>query len=248
MKLVDIIPQLTKIIGKEKLIMAARIYGSSLYGESVVDLDIAIIIPSINGVVKHTTYVRLRKLREALCKTFKTDIDLVPHTIDEIKDINSPLWHPRYNPSLVFGRDIKGKFPVKSIPYDQSNGFNPASFILHDTRTITRRQAIRSLKSEEARIFLAKLSHGPGNALTYISFCKKQKCSVDPSNTKLAFEIFSSKYNMNCKEMLSYIQKCKDVIINTSELPMKQALNVLSWYESLVMRVLNNGKFKKIIP
>lgn len=245
MKLVDIIPQLTKIIGKEKLISAARIYGSSLYGESVIDLDVAIIIPSINGVVKHTTYVRLRDLREMLCKMFKTDIDLVPHTIDEIKDINSPLWHPRYNPSLVFGRDIKSRFPIKSISYNHLNNFNPASFILHDTRTITRRQAIRSLRGEEARIFLAKLSHGPGNALTYISSRKKQEYKVDPSNTKLAFEIFGSEYNINYKKMSSYIQKCKDIIANTGELPISQALNVLSWYESLVMKVLNDKKLKK---
>lgn len=202
MKLINIIPRLTKIIEKEKLINAARVYGSSLYGESVVDLDIAIIIPSINGVVKHATYVRLHDLRKRLCKIFKADIDLVPHTVDEVQDINSPLWHPRYNPSLVFGRDIKGKFPIKPISYDQPNNFNPASFILHDTRTITRRQAIRSLRGEEARIFLAKLSHGPGNALTYISSCRKREYKVDPSNTKLAFEIFGVEYDVNYKKML----------------------------------------------
>lgn len=146
MKLNDIVSKLRKIIKREKLIKAARIYGSSLYAdlyvENIIDLDIAIIIPSVNGIVDQSVYMHLYKLRKKLCHIFKIDIDLVPHTIDEIKDINSPLWHPRYNPSLVFGMDLKGKFPIKPILYGQlsvRNRFDPTSFILHDTRTITRR-------------------------------------------------------------------------------------------------------------
>lgn len=192
--------------------------------------------------------MHLRKLRQRLCRTFKIDIDLVPHTIDEIKDINSPLWHPRYNPSLVFGKDIKGKFPIRPISYGQlsiRNRFNPTSFILHDTRTITRRQVIRSLKGEQARIFLAKLSHGSGNALTYISSCKKQKYSTDPSNIKQAFETFEPLYDINCKKILSYIQECKKIITDTGGLPIKRALNILSWYELLVTNVLNDKNLKK---
>mgnify|MGYP001565594831 CR=1 FL=1 len=244
----DIIFKLEKIIKKEKLIKAARIYGSSLYAEDIIDLDVAIIIPSINGIVDQSVYMHLRKLRKRLCRIFKIDIDLVPHTIDEIKDINSPLWHPRYNPSLVFGKDIKSKFPIKPILYGQlsvRNRFDPTSFILHDTRTITRRQAIRSLKGEQARIFLAKLSHGPGNALTYISSCKKQKYSIDPSNAEQAFKMFEPLYNINCKKYYHIIQECKKVITDTGELPIKRALNVLSWYELLVMSVFNDKKLKK---
>lgn len=51
MKLNDIVSKLRKIIKKEKLIKVARIYGSSLYAKDVIDLDVAIIIPSINGIV-----------------------------------------------------------------------------------------------------------------------------------------------------------------------------------------------------
>ena len=237
MKLSNIILPLSKIIRKEKFIKSARIYGSSLYSEDVIDLDVAIMIPSSRGIVNHSVYKTLYKTRGRLCKLFGIDIDLVPHTIDEMKDINSPLWHPRYNPSLVFGRNIKGKFYIRPL----SKPTNPASFILHDTRTIARRQVIRSLKGEEARIFLAKLAHGPGNALTYISFCKGKKYDLDPSNIRQAFEAFDTKYMIDSKKVLSYIENSKKILLKTGKLPMKRALNILSWYELLVMAVLNHG-------
>lgn len=237
MKLSDIIPKLSKIIRKEKFIKAGRIYGSSLYSEDVIDLDIAIMIPSSCGIVSHSVYKRLYRTRERLCKLFRIDIDLVPHTIDEIKDINSPLWHPRYNPSLVFGRNIKGKFCIRPL----SRPTNPASFILHDTRTIARRQVIRSLRGEEARIFIAKLAHGPGNALTYLSFCKGRKYDLDPSDIKEAFEAFDTRYNLDSKRISSYIEESKKILLNTGKLPMRRALNILSWYELLVMVVLSHS-------
>ena len=237
MKLSDIVTRLSKIIRKEKFIKSALIYGSSLYSEDVIDLDVAIIIPSSCGIVNHFVYRRLYKTRERLCKLFGIDIDLVPHTIDEMKDINSPLWHPRYNPSLVFGRNIKGKFPIRAV----SRHISPASFILHDTRTIARRQVIRSLKGEEARIFLAKLAHGPGNALTYLSFCKGRKYDLDPSNIRQAFEEFDARYNLDSERILSYIEESKKILLNTGKLSMKRALNILSWYELLVQVVLNHN-------
>lgn len=237
MKLSDIVTRLSKIIRKEKFIKSALIYGSSLYSEDVIDLDVAIIIPSSCGIVNHSVYRRLYKTRGRLCKLFGIDIDLVPHTIDEMKDINSPLWHPRYNPSLVFGRNIKGKFYIRPL----SRPTNPASFILHDTRTIARRQVIRSLKGEEARIFLAKLAHGPGNALTYLSFRGGKKYDLDPSNIKQAFEAFDIRYKLDSKEALSYIEDSKKILLKTGKLPIKKALNILSWYELLVMVVLNHS-------
>jgi predicted nucleotidyltransferase len=244
MKLSNIILSFSKIIRKEKFIKSARIYGSSLYSENVIDLDIAILIPSSCGVVSHSVYEDLYKTRRKLCKLFGVDIDLVPHTIDEIKDINSPLWHPRYNPSLVFGKDIKGKFPIQPFSFNKlspKRSINPASFILHDTRTIARRQVIRSLKGEEARIFIAKLSHGPGNALTYLSFCRGQKYNLDPSNIRQAFEAFDARYGLDSKRVLSYIEDSKKILSKTENLPIKRALNILSWYELLVQAVLNHG-------
>lgn len=157
MKLSDIVLRLSKIIRKENFIKAGRIYGSSLYSGDVIDLDVAIMIPSSCGIVSHSVYRGLYRTRKRLCKLFGVDIDLVPHTIDEISDINSPLWHPRYNPSLVFGKDIKGKFPVQPFSFNGLSPkrlMNPASFILHDTRTIARRQVVRSLRARKRGFFL----------------------------------------------------------------------------------------------
>lgn len=240
MKLSDIIFSLSRVLKKENLIKSARIYGSSLYSEDIIDLDIAIMIPSFCGVVSHSVYKHLHRTRKRLCKLFRTDIDLVPHTIDEIRDANSPLWHPRYNPSLVFGKNIKGKFSIRAV----SKHVNPAFFILHDTRTIARRQVIRSLKGEEARIFLAKLAHGPGNALTYLSFCEGKKYDLDPSNIRQAFEAFDMQYGLDSKKVLSYIENSKKILSRTGKLPMKKALNILSWYELLVQMVLNHNSDK----
>jgi len=237
MKLSNIISRLSKIIREEKFIKSARIYGSSLYSEDVIDLDIAIMIPSSCGVVNHSIYKRLYKTRRRLCSLFGIDVDLIPHTADEIKDINSPLWHPRYNPPLIFGRNIKSKFYIRPL----FKPTNPASFILHDTRTIARRKVIRSLKGEEARIFLAKLAQGPGNALTYLSFCEGKKYDLDPSNIKQAFKTFDTRYGLDSKEALSYIENSKKILLKTGKLPMKRALNILSWYELLVQMVLNRN-------
>lgn len=105
MKLSTIIPIIHQVIKRESFIKAGRIYGSSLYlDDNLIDVDIAIVVPSICGIVKHSVYKRLFKIRKRLCNLCGVDIDLIPHTIDEVIDTNSPLWHPRYNPSLIFGK------------------------------------------------------------------------------------------------------------------------------------------------
>lgn len=88
---------------------------------------------------------------------------------------------------------------------------------------------------------MAKLSHGPGNALTYISARKKQKYSIDPSNAEQAFKTFEPLYDINCKKYYHIIQECKKIITDTGGLPIKRALSVLSWYELLVAMVLNTN-------
>lgn len=150
-------------------------------------------------------------------------------------------------------RDIKGKFPIRQYPPTRmypKNLINSAAYILHDTRTITRRQVIRSLKGEEARIFLAKLSHGPGNALTYLSFTRGEKYKTDPSDIRRAFEAFDLSYKLGSMEILSYIDRNKKIISDKGCLTFESALNLLSWYELLVAVVFKFnpsilGKFLK---
>ena len=110
-----IMTQVQKAIQKTKCISSARIYGSWLYNECSVDMDIAIMVQSEFGVIEPQNYRTLHKLRTVLCDKTKQDIDLVPHTADEFIDRNSPLWYPRYNPSLVFGCNLKGDFQITPI-------------------------------------------------------------------------------------------------------------------------------------
>jgi len=244
MTIFSITPIFYKIIKKEKFIKAARIYGSSLYLDDTIDIDIALLIPSRYGVVGHTIYKRLYNVRKKLCDLTGLDIDLIPHTQDEITNTNSPLWHPRYNPSLVFGKDIKAKFPIKPMFFKKSlsNWFTDmVAYNLYDTRCIVRRQALRSLNGEEARIFLAKMIHGPGNALVHLSLCNKKACQTDPSNIEESFSIFGIKYGLDMGRILEYFNKSKNIISKTGKLPMERALNILSWYELLIALILNNS-------
>jgi len=108
-----IFKKVTDSINKCKHILSARIYGSWLHDANTIDLDIAVMIKSKDGIVDSSVYRYLRNFRSGLAKSTNCDIDLVPHTLDEVEDLNSPLWYPRYNPSLIFGENIKGIFPIQ---------------------------------------------------------------------------------------------------------------------------------------
>ena len=139
------------IISKKLLasdfVISAKIYGSWLYDEMSADCDIAILIPSVSGLVDCNIYRLLLNLRDCLVAETDNDIDLVPHTTDELEDIRSPLWYPRYNLSLISGKIIKGEFKVFPITKnDQKFSFaDLAAYVIHDNRTVCRRQLIRSL-------------------------------------------------------------------------------------------------------
>lgn len=246
MKLSKIQTIISNFLKEEKFIKSARIYGSSLYSpRNIFDIDVALMISSNSGIVNHSIYEKLCKIRKRLCDVIKADIDIVPHTKDEIKDVNSTLWHPRYHPSLTFGRDIKGRFPVPKSSLPPSifkKRVNLASYNLYDTRAVTRRQALRFLKGESARIFIAKIAHGPGNALTKLSLEKRSSYKVNPSDIKQSFKIFESVYKIDSKEALIYIKESEDMVFSKEgKLSFKRALNLLSWYELLVAKALGNN-------
>jgi predicted nucleotidyltransferase len=104
--------RISEILGPEKSVLSARVYGSFLYGNSSADLDMAIMAKSNSGFVDISTYQRLLQLRYKLCRTIDLDVDLIPHTEDEVTERGSTLWNPRYHPSLKFGLDVKNSFPV----------------------------------------------------------------------------------------------------------------------------------------
>lgn len=137
----------------------ARLYGSWLNREESIDLDVGVFIPSEQGVVDSVLYDTLRQLRHGLMARTEQDVDLVPHTSDELEDFRSPLYHPRYNPSLVSGKDLKGNLNIRpAYELNQSFDFGDLAVnVLLDNRTICRRQLVRSLRPEEGRIFVSKL-------------------------------------------------------------------------------------------
>lgn len=215
-------------------ILSARVYGSWLYDEESVDVDIAVIIPSHYGIVESNVYRIIKNLRKKLCKQTECDIDLVPHTIDEITNINSPLWYPRYNPSLVFGKDIKGQFIVeptynkKADPSSFSDFVGRAAYVILDNRTVCRRQMVRSFNRGEARIFVSKLLHGPGNALTYHSYSNGSEYLCPPSDMAASFENFDKIYGVDSTSAMQFLEQCKKSIF------FNDALKLMLWYEHIV--------------
>lgn len=221
-------------------ILQARVYGSWLYNEQSVDMDIAVVIRSEFGVVSSHDYRTLRELRFFLCEKTGQDIDLVPHTDDEFIDRNSPLWYPRYNPSLVFGQNLKGDFRISSIS-TSAHSFSFAdltAYVLHDNRTICRRQLVRSFYGEEARIFVSKLIHGPGNALTYHACKSRSDYILPPSNLEECFDAFDRLYGVSSLQAIDFLRRCKE------SLDQEKAYALMNWYEHMINIVLHGDQFR----
>lgn len=221
-------------------ISSARVYGSWLYNELSVDMDIAVMVQSNFGVLSLEHYHVLRDFRSSLSAKTDQDIDLVPHTEDEFTDRNSPLWYPRYNPSLVFGRNIKGSFRVAPIS-TAAHTFSFAdltAYVLHDNRTICRRQLVRSFNGEEGRIFVSKLLHGPGNALTYQACRHKLNYAVPPSNLDGCFKAFDQFYGVDSASAIEFLSSCKKMI------DFERGVLLMNWYESLFNLAIHGDQFK----
>jgi predicted nucleotidyltransferase len=237
---------ISQMVNAEPCILSAIVYGSWLYDERSVDADIALIVDSIYGIVSSETYYTLRNLRSKLCEETGQDIDLVPHTRDELTDKNSPLWHPRYNPSLVFGTIIKGDFLIaNAAESDQEfTSADRAAYVLHDNRTICRRQLVRSLNYEESRIFISKLSHGPGNVLTREACMRGVGYICSPSNISGAFQIFDRMYKVNSSGVQELIRICKS---EGCSLNIKDALRLMCWYERMMALTFYHNEHTKTL-
>jgi len=218
-------------------ILTAEIYGSWLHSEASIDLDVAAIVPSEDGVVAPDIYVGLRALRGVLANRTKQDIDLIPHTQDEIDDFRSPLYNPRYNPSLIEGLNIKGSLGI--IPsYERAEMFDfgdQAASVLYDNRTVCRRQLIRSFTPQEGRIFVSKLSHGPGNALTYYALKHRIPYLASPSDWFGALYHSDELYGLESDPALEFLRKCRN---GADE---EAAAKLMNWHEHLLAAVLRGG-------
>ena len=219
--------KIARIIGEviEPLgfITSAIVYGSSLYAENSADVDVAVMVRSDHGVVEANDYENLLRTRTALNVAVARDVDLVPHTSDEIDDLTSPLWYPRYNPSLCAGIPLKGGFRVESSSLrDVSFGFQDiARYIMYDNRTVCRRQLLRSLEGEEGRVFVSKLIHGPGAALTYLACRQRVEYLAQPSDAETSFLVFDITYGTYSAGVLGFLRRHQRGIDFTAGLKLK---------------------------
>lgn len=221
------------------IILAARAYGSWTYNEQTVDVDVAVMVRDQNFVVGEATYSELKNLRRKLSEDLNIDLDLIPHTLDEVGDKTSPIWYPRYNPSLVFGETLKGDFPTgaSSVIHASFDFSDFAAYVMHDNRTICRRQLLRTLKDESGRIFISKLLHGPGNALTYHACKHRRKYLCSPSDLSKSLEIFDEIYGVNSALAIKFLKNCREKGID-----FPNAVKLMSWYESLIAMVIMSGE------
>jgi len=227
--------RIIETLEEESEISSAKIYGSSLLRwEGTPDVDIAIMVNSVGGVIETEVYKRLRKIRKDLCEMTGCDVDLVPHTEDEVDYPNSPLHNARYYPSLVNGIDIKGSFP---LPEKVNLLQDTAAYVLEDNRTVTRRQLLRENGQSNWRIFISKLIHGPGNAVNYLYFHKRFPLMVNPSDLDQCFKAYDEVFLIDSQEIRRRLEdgsgKVKDGTFEFEE-----GLYILNWYELLVRKVL----------
>lgn len=235
--------EIARIISAEveslDFITSAIVYGSSLYAERSADIDVAVMIPSDRGVVETSLYEDLLSTRTNLSTATGRDVDLVPHTTDELDDPTSPIWYPRYNPSLCAGVPLKGGFRVvTSSLVDVSFGFQDlARYVMYDNRTVCRRQLLRSLKGEEGRIFVSKLRHGPGGALTYDACRRKTPYLAQPSDTETSFQVFDNIHGTDSTKALLFLRS------HRWSVDLMAGLKLMRWYESLVRLVFHEAEY-----
>lgn len=229
MRKMMIVREISRIFQKLNFIQTVKIYGSWLRQDGV-DIDIAIIINNAkNGIVPASVYNLLLDIRQQLMAISETDTDLICHSEDEVDDIRSPLWHPRYNPSLISGLTIKGKFPISACSL-KNTLFSYADICactLFDHRTLCRRQMLRPFNQGSAEFILNKFLHGPANAITYY-YCQHHK-NLPSSMPDIiqSFLCFDNCYSTCSKRALERLSVLKD-------LNFEIALPFMNWYESLI--------------
>jgi len=99
---------------------------------------------------------------------------------------------------------------------------------------------LRDCDSNNWRIFLAKLRHAPGNALTFSSLSEGRGYYVDPSDTVRSFRTFDQVFGTDSAEIFNLFTRSKQIIDETGDLPLEIAIKLLRWHDSLVATVLGH--------
>lgn len=232
---------------KSSVITDAILYGSFLYGENFVDCDIAVFIDSYGSTLNKSDFIYLYSLRESLTEKTGVDVDLIPHTHDELSNsLLTPIWFPRYNPSLVFGKTLKGSIKIEKPNLLDISYSNLALYVILDTRTIIRRQICRISTHQESNIFFSKIIHLCGNITTLIKNILKEDYLFPPSDIMSSAKYVDSIIkDINAVEAVKFISSARlglSKIENPIILDISM-LEAISWYEKTVYELqkhLNN--------
>ena len=224
----DMLNRVSEFLKHLTCVHSAILYGSWIYQDGV-DLDIAVIVESENGIIPISVYHVLADARQKLIEMTNTDVDLICHSDDEINDNRSPLWHPRYNPPLAFGVTIKGKFSItscsiKKVSFDYAD---ICMYTLFDHRALCRRQMLRPFSQGSAEFVLGRFLHGPANALVYHCCKHHMELLCSTSDVAKSFVFFDKYYSVDSEKVLSKLTKLIILDMNT-------ALPLMNWYEALV--------------
>lgn len=226
----------TEALQEMDFIIAAGVYGSWLHHDNSNDIDIALIIDSKHGVVNPECYYLLKEYRQSISREINQDVDLVPHTEDELDDLCSPLWYPKSNPSLCYLYPLIGNINLKSISVVKQiwQVQDLAAFIIHENRTVCRRQLTRHINGESGRIFVSKMLHGAANALTYYSCRGRAGFVGNPSNVDECLDRLDLYFDLDTSAARNFLLSCKE------NLNYDRALQMMYWYEHLLGTVLHH--------
>lgn len=208
-------------------VQSALLYGSYLQRSESRDCDIAAFVPSAAGVVHIEVYRALAELRRGLGELTGHDIDLVPHTLDELFDLRSTLHYPKVNPALCSARAIKGEIVIRpsSLRDQQFDYADLAVFALQDTRTLCRRQLVRTLEGEAGRIYVSKLSHAPVNAVNLHSYRQHEAFRPFPAEFWAGLGVFDEVYRTRSLGVAELMARCR------AELTFELGLQLMFWFE-----------------
>ncbi len=236
---------------KERLSKNSFIYAAIYYGTSSVslnekeDLDLAIIL-NVDSEIDLDYFIKLIKIRKELIEISHKDIDLIPHTLDEVIDNLSPLYNPRYNPPIVYGKILKGQIKI-SVP---SNILVKQSDILKSyislDRTIIRRLICRDYSCSDNIVLINKIKKIAPNIINYLTIKNNiNYYNIDENNIENNIEILDLIYKIPFKErLIELFYTIKNDIFK--ELPESEKFKLKTDIGIMVEKIFNSFFTKEI--
>ncbi len=175
-----------KFFSDKLYVRYAIAYGTLVETGVDADLDICLILDS-KVSFSSEDFMKLTQYRNSLVKELNKDIDLIPHSLDELDfEVLTPLTYPWNNPSLVHGEILKGDLSIPQSINIENKKFTQtdvAKYHLLLDRTLIRRSVCREGDSLDEDVFFNKIKQLPYNIVNYLSTASGEKClKLDPNN------------------------------------------------------------------